>query len=161
MKLKLSEVEDIFLTLKKLFDTVPITHMGTITSFKIAKLIRHIQPDISAYDDIRGKLDDSYRDKVILDDNGKPKIFDGGITHVRPEFLPKRIQELTDLANTETEIDINPTIRLSELAANFHISPSDCFKLMPVIIDDSDTFNDSVLDEHIESEKSRHNRINQ
>lgn len=152
MKLKLSEVEDIFLTLKNLFDTVPITHMGTIISFKIAKLIRNIQPDISAYDDIRAKLDDSYRDKVILDDHGKPKIFDGGTTHVRPEFLPKRIQELTDLANTETEIDINPTIRLSELAANFHISPSDCFKLMPIIIDDSDTFNEPILNDHIDHE---------
>lgn len=152
MKLKLSEVEDIFLTLKNLFDTVPITHMGTITSFKIAKLIRNIQPDISAYDDIRAKLDDSYRDKVILDDHGKPKIFDGGTTHVRPEFLPKRIQELTDLANTETEIDINPTIRLSELAANFHISPSDCFKLMPIIIDDSDTFNEPILNDRIDHE---------
>lgn len=138
MKLRLIEIETLYNSLSEIAKQKPATQSGMFICFKIAKIMKSIQPDYDAIIQAKQKIDEQYKDRLVVDADGNPVVSETGMVSIKPEYIPTRLGEIMELMNNSTEINISPSIKYSELAANFILTAEDFMMILPVIIDDSD-----------------------
>ena len=139
MKITLSSIEAIFGTLNKIATQTPVGANAAIIGFRVAKTIKIVQTDYDAIISARKKIDETYKDKIRKDGNGEPIVDERGAAMLLPQFIEPRLNEIYSLMDSETDVDY-PTIKYSDIASNFNLTPQDYVALMPILEDDSEEF---------------------
>ena len=147
MKLKLIEIETLYTSLSKIAKQTPATQSGMFICFKIAKIMKSIQPDYDAIIQAKQKIDEQYKDRLVVDGEGNPVVSETGMVSIKPEYIPVRLGEIMELMNNSTDIDITPNIKYSDLANNFILTAEDFMMILPIIDDDSDENVEAVTED--------------
>lgn len=124
IKLTLNEVISVIPALQQLIKK----DFPGATAFKIARLMREIEKEAKMFEEERIKIVKVYGEK---DKSGELVIQEDGSVKIAPEKIADCNAELTDLLNTEVEVNAN---KLEENVFNdIELSPSLALTIEPII----------------------------
>lgn len=122
------------LTLGEIINVVPALQLLAkkdfpgATTFKIARLMREIEKEAKMFEEERVKIAKMYGEK---DENGELIAQEDGSVKIPPDKIADCNAELTDLLNTEVEVNAN---KLEEkVFDNIELSPSLALTIEPII----------------------------
>lgn len=141
MKLKLFEVDRLYGTIIGISKEVPLTRKGTAIAFRLARISKMITPDIEAYIQTRTAIMTRYKDE-------HGTTHEDGSYELPPAIAAAQNAELVELGSTVTDLDIpeSAMVKFSDICTNYHLDVDKYMALLPIIIDDSDSFDADSLD---------------